>query len=96
MSQVKRIVGVEYRHKLLTAYLKVWGRTEMSAERAARRIARWLQEELPDASVVALRPKGFDTVHEGYVTQIPIIIASCEGRAKAVINQMVLRGDLPS
>lgn len=93
---MKRIVGVDYRHKLTTAYLKVWGRTELSSERAAKRIARWLQEELPDASVVALRPKGFDATHKGYVTLIPIIIASCEGRARAVINQVVLRWDLPS
>lgn len=88
----KFIAGVEYRHPLLTAYLRIVGRTRLEGEEMARRVGAYLKKALPStAEVRAARYRGVDKQdHESF--EIPIIIADCESAARATLAKLVLGG----
>lgn len=83
----KYIKGVAYRHTLLTAYLKITGRTQPEAERYAKQVGTVLRQLMPPSAEVGVpRGRGVNTY------EIPIVIADCERAAKAVLAQLVLQG----
>lgn len=87
------IKGVTYRHVLLTAYLKVIGRTKTEAEQQAKKVGTALHERLPEVAVIGVpRYRGFDPKTTIETFEIPIVIAGCERRAKAELARLVLRG----
>lgn len=87
MPMDKYIKGVAYRHVLLTAYLKIIGRTQPEAERRAKRVGSTLREKMPEAAEV-----GVPRYRGAGVYEIPIVIAACEGPAKAALAKLVLQG----
>lgn len=90
----KFIVGVAYRHALLTAYLRVVGRTRLEGENFAKRVGTRLHALLPaTADIGAARYRGRDAEHHESF-EIPIIIAGCESAARATLATLVLRGSV--
>lgn len=89
----RQIVGVDYRHPILTAYLKVVGRTKLEGERFAKQIGTRLKDLLPTCATIGpARYRGLDGRNESF--EIPIIIAECESAAKAALAKLVLQGSV--
>lgn len=87
------ITGVDYRHPLIVAYLKVVGQTQREAERHAKKVGGALLRELPaEAEVRVPRYRGTYTGQAVY--EIPVLIAECESAAKAILSRLVLRGSV--
>lgn len=91
LSQDRYITGVDYRHVLPTAYLKVVGHTRREAERYAKLVGGALLRELPETAEVRV-PRFRGTYTERAVFEIPILIGECESAARAVLSRFVLRG----
>jgi hypothetical protein len=83
----KYIEGVTYRHALLTAYLKITGKTQLEAYRAAKRVGTALFRRLPKSAEI-----GVPRYRGGERYEIPIVIAACESAARAELAKLVLRG----
>lgn len=93
---MKKIVGVQYKHPVCTAYITVVGRSPIAAERHAKQLHMALKAELPeDACVHTPRDLGFDIRRGLNAFEVPVIIGACLDAAKSIIGQMVLRGDIP-
>lgn len=88
----KYIVGVAYRHRhvLLTAYLKVTGRTQLEAERRAKAVGTALHKRMPKEALVQVPRYRAEASVETF--EIPVVIAGCEGPAKAELAKLVLQG----
>lgn len=89
----KYITGVSYRHALLTAYLKIIGVTQPEAERRAKRVGTALRRRMPEGAEIGVpRYRGRRNAFDSY--EIPIVIAACEGPAKATLAALVLAGSV--
>jgi hypothetical protein len=87
------ITSVAYRHALLTAYLKVTGRTQIEAERNAKQVGTALHKRMPPAASIGVpRYRGFDRTTKLDIYEIPIGIASCERSGRAEIAKLLLKG----
>jgi hypothetical protein len=90
---MKVIQGVAYRHVLLTAYVKVAGRSTVEALKQANGVRSEIAIRLPEADVRPPRYRGVDE-HLGHIFEVPAIIAKCARPARAVLARMVLRGSI--
>ena len=87
------ITGVDYRHPILTAYLKVIAPGPNQAERRAKKVGTLLKRLLPkEATICAPRYKGFDPKKRVDIYEIPVLIGQCEAKARSVLAQLVLQG----
>jgi hypothetical protein len=89
------ILGVDYRHKGISAYVKVGGRTPKGTERNAKIVGRVLQEKLPRGVHVGVpRYKGYDRKAKREVYEVPTIISGHVRASKAVLSELMLRGSV--
>lgn len=84
---MKIVQGVSYRN--VAGYLKVVGRTKLSAERHTKAIGTLLLERLPDGTT--LKPGRYKGIQEGlHVYEVPVILS--HPNVRKVLAEIVLRG----
>lgn len=88
----KTIVGVDYRHPLVTAYVQIVGRSEQPTERSAKEVADYLRRSLPDAQVEPPRFKGFSPQYGKLLFEVPVILGAVTPTDRAVFAELLLRG----
>jgi hypothetical protein len=93
MSRI--ILSVDYRHKGISAYMRIGGRTQKGAERNTKIVSRVLQEKLPKGVHVGLsRYKGYDRETKCQVYEIPVILTGHSRACRAVFSEMLLKGSV--
>lgn len=90
----KTIVGVDFRHPLVTAYVQIVGRSEQPTEQSAKEVAEHIRQSLPDAQVEPPRFKGFSTKFGQLLFEVPVILGSVTGSDRAFFAGLLLKGSV--
>jgi len=91
----RTIVGVDYRHPMVTAYVKIVGPAKEDANQQAIQVAEHIRESLPHAQVDTPRFMGISTLHEKPLFEIPVILGSVSTTERSFFAELLLRGVLP-